>query len=137
MKKVLVFASLLVFFVSLNGCGSSPESLVQDQIKAMNDMADALEKNAPEAKLTELKNRADEIGKKLEKLNLSEDEKKKLFEKHKDEITKAGQRLMTAMMGKAMQGLGPQLQGMPGMPTMPGMPAMPTMPAMPRTSSKS
>ena len=42
-----------------------------------------------------------DTGKKLDDLKLSDDDKKKLIEAHKDEITKASTRLVKAMMGKA------------------------------------
>jgi archaellum component FlaC len=81
---------------------------MKDQIKAMNDMSEALENDAPKSKLEEIGKRTKEINEKFEGLSLSDEEKKKLVEKHKDELAKATVRLQAAMM-KSMG------DGFPGM----------------------
>ena len=111
---------MFILMLGLIGCGGSPDSLMKDQISYMNDLADALEKNQPESKLTDIKNRMDTNGKKIEALKMSDEEKKKLFEKHKDELMKATQRLLQAMMkSKEFGGLFDKFPGMPQMPQMP------------------
>ncbi len=108
-------------FLGLAGCGG-PDSLIKEQIADMNALADAMEKGESEEKIKELSKKMEATGKKLEDLKLSEEDKKKLIEKHKAEFEKAGSRMMAAMMKKMVGGMG----GVPGMPggfTMPGMPA--------------
>jgi hypothetical protein len=98
-----------------SGCGASADSLMKDQIKLMNELADAMESNAAESKLADIKKRMDENSKKLDGLKLSEEDKKRLLEKHKDEFAKATGRLMQAavkQMGKGMGDL--KLPGMQG-----------------------
>jgi TolA-binding protein len=114
LRQALPFGCTFVLLFSLTGCGSSPDGLVKDQIKAMNDMADALEKNEPETKVAEIKKRLEENNKKLEELKLSDEEKKKLIEKHKDELTRATTRLQQAMLTKAMKDMGGKFKGIPG-----------------------
>jgi hypothetical protein len=88
------------------GCAGRGEDVTKEQIQAMNDLADAMEKGDM-AKAKEITERMQAIQKKYDDLKLSDDEKKKLQEKYKDEMEKAGLR-----MGKAM--------GLPGL-TPPGL----------------
>jgi peptidoglycan hydrolase CwlO-like protein len=121
MKKAMVLVSLLVLSFTLSGCGSNPDSLMKDQISAMNDLADAYEKNEPKSKIEKLKKRMDENSKKMEELNLSVDEKKQLVEKHKDELAKATARLVQAAVSSSMNDMNNAMKGQP----VPGFPAMP------------
>ncbi len=117
MRKVFVLASVIVLSVTAIGCGPDPDALMKDQIKAMNDMAEALENDAPESKLEEIGKRTKEINEKIEGLSLSDEEKKKLVERHKDELTKATVRLQAAMMKKMMKSMNKAMgSGFPGMP---------------------
>ncbi len=109
MKRLLGLGSVSLLFFALSGCSGNADGLVQEQIKDMNDLAQAIETNAPDATLKDLQQKMQDTGKKLDDLKLSDDDKKKLIEAHKDEITKASTRLVKAMMGKA----GRQLPGMP------------------------
>jgi predicted Holliday junction resolvase-like endonuclease len=111
-RKTLYVGAMIALVFTMNGCGSNADGLMSDMIRCMNDMADAMEKKAPEEKLTEIKTRMENIGKKLDALKLSEDEKKKLLEKHKDAMEKAAKRITDATM-KNMGGL------IPGMPSVP------------------
>ncbi len=113
MKRFLWLACCCLVPLGVSGCGSSPDSAIKDQIKSMNDLADAVEKNEPDAKIQDLQKRVEESGKKLEALKLSEEDQKKLFEKHKDELSKAMGRYMAAMMKKGMKDLGGAFPGMP------------------------
>ena len=116
MKKSFVLRSLVLVLFGVSGCGASADSLVKEQIQGMNDLAEALETKAPEAKVKELQKNLEETGKKLEALKLSDDEKKKLFEQHKEELMKATTRLAQAGMNKAFGDFG---KGFPGMPELP------------------
>jgi hypothetical protein len=116
MRKYIVLAGMCLV-VGVSGCGASPDSLVKEQIAAMNDLSAALESKAPEAKVKEAQKRMEDAGKRLDALKLSEDAKKQLLERHKDELTKAGIRFLQASMGGALQDFGKAFGGgMPGMP---------------------
>jgi hypothetical protein len=115
MRKLLVSASLVVLACGVSGCGgANGDSLMKEQVKDMNDLAAALESKAPEAKVKELSTKLQETEKKLKALNLSEDEKKKLAERHRDELVKASMRLAQAGMNKAMGDFGNVFGGFPG-----------------------
>ena len=120
-KKSHVLGVLLLVLCGVVGCGANADSLVKEEIKTMNDLAEALENKAPEAKVTELQKKLEETNKKLEALKLSDDEKKKLGEQHKDELTKAGMRMAKAGMNKAMGEFGKMMPGggFPGAGEMP------------------
>jgi hypothetical protein len=113
MKKTLALVSSCLLLVGVSGCGTSPDTLRRDQIRAMNDMAEAIEKNEPEGKISEIKARIEQNNKKMEQLKLSDDDKKKLAEKHKDELMQAMTRLQKAMLNRAAKDFG---SGIPGMP---------------------
>jgi hypothetical protein len=127
MRNAIFVGCALVALVAVTGCGSSPDSLVKDQIKAMDEMADALESNAPESKVEEIKKKMEDINKKLEALKLSDEDKKKLLEKHKAEFEKAGTRLAKASLNKAMGNFGNLFGGQ--MPAVPGIGNLTTNPA--------
>lgn len=110
--SLALFCSCLL--LGLTGCGATPDSLIKDQIGAMNDMADALEKNEPESRIADIKARMEQNNKKMEALKLPEDDKKKLLEKHKDELLKAMTRLQKAMMNRAVKDLGAGIPGVSG-----------------------
>jgi hypothetical protein len=98
MKRLIVTVCGLVLVVGVNGCGSSSDSLMKDQIALMNELADALEHGADASKIEALTKKSTENGEKLKALNLSEAEMNKLGEKYKDELAKATTRLANAMM---------------------------------------
>src|SRR5262245_1920443 len=112
MRKTSIVAVMFASIVTVSGCGSSADSLVNDMIRCMNDMADAMEKSAPKEKLDQIKSRMEEIDNKMKALNLSEDQKKKLMEKHKDALEKAGKRMAEAMM----KNVGNMMPGLPSLP---------------------
>ena len=109
----LIVGSVLLLCVSLTGCSSSADSLMKEQIKDMNALADAIEKK-DEAKATEISKRMEETGKKMKSLNLSESDQKALAERHKEGLMSAWQRLTAAMLGGAMDKF--KGMGFPGVP---------------------
>lgn len=104
---------LLVFGVA--GCGSSPDGLMKKQIRLLNDFADAIENDAPQSRMDELQKEGEALNQKMEKLDLSPDEKKELRERHKPEIEAALGRLRKAMFSKAMKGKGFNLPNFGGL----------------------
>jgi hypothetical protein len=125
-RKLLVLGSLLLVLCGVSGCGANADSLIKEQIKAMNDLAEALETKAPEAKVNEVQKKLEVTDKKLQALKLSDDEKKQLTERHKDEMTKASMRLAKAGMNKTIGDFGKVFgEGFPGMPASDKMPGFP------------
>lgn len=100
MKNTVRLGMLLVLCVGLVGCGNSADSLVKQQIDVINDMAEAVENGASQSEMEEIQERGEAINKKIQDLNLSQEEKEKLLERHKDEYSKATSRLAAAMMSK-------------------------------------
>jgi TolA-binding protein len=128
-KTSLMSGSLVLVLFGVSGCGASADSLVKEQIQIMNETAEALENKAPDAKVTELQKKLEETNKKLEALKLSDEEKKKVIEANKDELTKATMRLMKAGMNKTIGEIGKGFPGMPDLGKMPGFPGAGDQPA--------
>jgi hypothetical protein len=101
MKKALVLVSLAGLLAGVSGCSSGADQLVKDQIRAMNDLADALEAKAPPDQLLALQNRLREITDQWKALNLSDGARKEVLARHQAELTKAGMRLGQAALGNA------------------------------------
>jgi hypothetical protein len=104
MNKIFGAACGLIVLASINGCGSTNDSLAKDHIRLTNELADGLEKGVDPAKLQEIQRRATESSKKIEALPAAE--KKELEEKYKDELQKANARLMAAMTKNVGRGIG-------------------------------
>jgi hypothetical protein len=100
-KKFLILGIACLFLVGVSGCGTPADNLMKEKISLMNQMADALEKG-DKAKAEEIDKKGKELEKKMEDLKLSDEEKKKLTEKYKDEITKAVARVLAAGMKAGM-----------------------------------
>ena len=134
MYKTLCFAMLLAALVPLAGCGQSADSLVQQQVDQMNELADALESGADKATLDEIGQRMKTNDQAIKDLNLSDAEKQRLSEKFGEEAGKATARVMKASMSKmggmmegVMKGMSEGMQGkMPEMPK--GFPQPPKVP---------
>jgi len=101
MKKICVCCAAFALLIGLSGCGSSPDSLMKKKISLLSEFTDALESNAPPSKLADIKKRTDENDQKLAKL--SEEDEKKLYEKHNDEMQKAMSRMKAALMNKGIE----------------------------------
>ena len=108
--------------LAVTGCGASPESLFEQSLADMNKLADAYEADKSEAECKEISTRLKEVNEKIAKL--SDDEKKRMAEKYRDELAKASMRLMAAMTKNMGKVLGDKLQGIQkgmqkGMPPLP------------------
>jgi hypothetical protein len=90
-------------------------SLCTEQITAMNDLSAALENNAPEAKVNEAQKKMEGVLAKLAALKMSEDAKKSILERYKDDFTKAGTRLAQATMNRARGDISKAFGHLPGM----------------------
>ncbi len=128
MYKVLCGSILAVFLVSLCGCGASGDALAKQQIAELNELADAFESGAEEAKIDEISERMEKTGKAFDELGLSDAQKKELDEKYATEMIKAQARIKKAAVSQMQE----KMKGMmPGMPDMPDMSKMPAIPAVP------
>jgi len=89
----------LAVLAGFSGCsGSIADYMLEEQIRCLNDVAAAMENGAPDFKIYELKARAQEAGRKLGALNLTEAEKKSLGERHRGELERVRQRWGAAML---------------------------------------
>ncbi len=111
MKKVIVGVSALALVFLVSGCGDSPDAVMKDTIKLMNEAVDALEsandKDSAEkakAKLEDINKRLKDVVERAKKLKMPKDQEKKLEEKYKDDMTK---------IQKRMEEVNRKLQGKP------------------------
>lgn len=121
MNRVIVVMSISLVALAV-GCAPSPDSLVKQQVDCMNDMADAIEDGASEKEVEKLKTRAESISEKLDEMELTEEEKRELFERHREEIEAAMRRLQEAALARMTNNLkegmmGPGGSGFPSFPT--------------------
>ncbi len=111
---------LLVALVPLSGCGPSADTLMQQQIDQLNELADAIESGADQAKLDEIGQRMKQTKSTIDGLNLSDAQKKRLAEEYGEATVKATARLaranMTKMGGMFQRMIEGLQQGMQGMP---------------------
>jgi biopolymer transport protein ExbB/TolQ len=101
MKRVLTVCVVGFMLVNVSGCGGSPDGLMKEMISGLNSLADSMEKGESEDKQKAIADKLKATSEKLDKLKHSEDQKKALVEKHKDDMTKAMMRLMAASMKQA------------------------------------
>ena len=123
MKNAFVLGSLFALVTCFAGCGSSAESMLKQQIAQLNELAEAIENDAPESEIEAIKERMEATAKKMKELEVSEAEQKRLQEKYEDDLKQAGERLGKAMFGKLAEGMGKGLSDFPGgggLPNMPG-----------------
>ena len=121
---------LLGVLVSAIGCSPSADSLVQRQIGELNELADALEGGADQAKLDAIGERMKETKTALDNLDIPAAEKKRLAEKYAKpasealaRVAKASMSKMGGMMEGMMQGFQGGAQGFPqGFPKPPKLP---------------
>jgi hypothetical protein len=98
MKKFLLVACGLVLIAGVSGCGSSADSLWKDQIKLMNELADALESGAAQSKIDDIGKKIKDNDEKLKALKLSDTDRRKLLVKYKDDMAKASKRVLAAVI---------------------------------------
>ena len=71
------------------GCGDSAESLMKQQIADMNALADAMEAGKSEDDIKVISERMKAGGEKLNKMQISDAEKKRLIEKYEPQLKEA------------------------------------------------
>ncbi len=104
MKKVLATAAAFALLTGVSGCGSKGDSLMKEQISLLNQLADELEGSASQGKIDEISNKIAQNGRKLDELKLSQEDQKKLLEKHQEDWKKAKERFLAATMEAALSG---------------------------------
>src|SRR5205085_7777829 len=95
----------LILCAGLTGCGTPADRVTKDEIKLMNEYADAKENRAPASQVQELEKQLVENERKFRELNVSEEEKRRLSEKYKNDVAKAWER----MVGVNFTNMGNQL----------------------------
>jgi hypothetical protein len=93
--RLIVAACAFALLISVSGCGGSAEALTKKRISLLNELADAVDKKDEEKAKSIVKD-LNENGEKLKEV--SEEEKKHLAEKYKDDISKASKKLSAAVM---------------------------------------
>lgn len=117
MTRRIALSLMGAFALSAMGCGKSSDSLMRDMIADVNNLAESIEKKEPKEKQEKIAERLKGLGEQMKQVKMSDDEKKKLQEKYKDDMGKAFSRLMQAQMKVAMEGMGGK--GGPMAPPMP------------------
>ena len=98
-KSILSALLAIILSVGLSSCGSKADNLMKKQISLLNEYADTFEKDPKSAKLDEIQEKIGEVGKELNALDLSADEKKEMSEKFKTEASEAALRYANAKSG--------------------------------------
>jgi hypothetical protein len=96
MKRVIWMAFGLIVLYSIGSCGSvqDRDSLMQEEIRLSNELADALEQEADPAKVDDINSRLIENEDKIDALPQAE--RGRLNKKYNAELVKAGTRLAAA-----------------------------------------
>jgi hypothetical protein len=101
MKRVLAVGFVGLVLASAGGCGNNPDGLMKKQIANMNALADSWEKGEPADRQQAILERIKATNERMEKLKLTEDQKKELGKKYDAELGQVMQRLFQAMMKQA------------------------------------
>ena len=113
LRKVLSRAALLALVVALPGCKSKAESITEEMLGCVEDLTaelekikdkDSAEKAAP--KLKELGRKVQEITERRKKIEVTEDEKKKLEEKYGQRVKKADGKMIVELKRVGVLGIG-------------------------------
>jgi hypothetical protein len=105
LRRTLCLAAAAALLATA-GCGGKADGLVKDLIADQYAYADAMDAG-DEVKMKECEERMKATTKKFDDLKLSEDEKKKLKEKYKEELEKANMRMYQATVKKMAPGAFP------------------------------
>jgi uncharacterized protein YktA (UPF0223 family) len=126
MYKVFCGSMMAVVLMLQCGCGQSADTLMQQQVDQLNELADAMESGAETAKIEEINKRMKETAEALKGLNISDAEEKRLGEKFNTEVTEATARVAKANMSQMQERMKGMMPDMPDMPDMSkGMPKLP------------
>lgn len=96
MRRVLALGLIGVVLATASGCGG-PDTLMRDVVNDMNRLSESIEKGEPEARQKELSQQVKDGFEKFEKMKLNEEQKKALFDKYSDDMTKSALRLKKAL----------------------------------------
>jgi hypothetical protein len=96
MRRVLALGLIGIVLATASGCGS-PDGVVRDVVTGMNKLSEAIEKGESKERQEELARKIRDGFAKFDKLKLTEEQKKALFDKYADEMGKATLRLKAAL----------------------------------------
>ena len=106
MKRFVALGLVGVVLVSVAGCGG-PDGLMKELIANLNLYAETIEKKDSPERQEAAANRVRATLDKIEKLNLSKDDREKLVKKHDSDLQKVTNRIDAALKNQALEG-GPQ-----------------------------
>ncbi len=98
MNRLLSVLGCALLLSCLSGCGNTPDGLMKSQIKDLNRLADAIEDGASDEEFKKITDRINARTKTMNELELTEEQKEELIERHKKDLEAAGQRLQEATM---------------------------------------
>lgn len=112
---VLLFAILVASFT---GCGSPEDRAFRKNIDLLNQMAAAIENNAPEKTLESLSEKMQKNAKRLQELNLTPQQMAELMQKYEKQLADVRQRMVSALMKRTMSDFNaPNFDMFPGFPS--------------------
>jgi hypothetical protein len=100
MRKLLVYGFGFVLLAGTAGCGGGSEPLVKQQIGLMEELAEAIENDASQARKDQLTKRLAEVEQQISS-TLSDEERGLLVQRHREEYKKAAQRLAMAKLKRS------------------------------------
>lgn len=103
MKRLVALGVVGVVLLSATGCGG-PDAVMREFIANLNAYADTLEKKESREKRQAAQERIKTTAEKLDKLKLSQEERDRLFDKHKADLTKAMERVEAAQKASLLDG---------------------------------
>ncbi len=111
MSKYCCATVLLIGILPILGCAESSDELFEQQITQMNELAEAIETGADEAKMKEIEDAFKATKEKFDALAVSVEEQSRLAKDHGD-FKKAMDRLTKAKAQALLKQMGDQLPGM-------------------------
>ena len=111
MKRLVALGVVGILLLSATGCGG-PDALVREFVVHMNAYADTLEKKESRDKQAAARERIRTTAAKIDKLELSKEEKDKLSAKYDAELKKAAERVEAAQKADLLDG-GPDAPEVP------------------------
>ncbi len=99
MRRLLLCVFVMPLLAGLVGCGVGGEPLVKQQIGLMDELAEAIENDATDAKKDQITKKLAEIEQRIAN-SLSDEERGQLVQRHREEYKRAAQRLASARQKK-------------------------------------
>lgn len=95
-NRRLAWALVVLLVAACAGCGKSADALVEEQIRVMNEIADAIEKDRPRSEIEALRDELKALKEKFDELALTREQRAALERKYGGELMEAMGRVMRA-----------------------------------------